>query len=135
MGTTRSTDPAGMHELNPGKPLPGGMRNAEYWHQHQTFETPFNMRKDSDLILAQDALWAVVVGSDIVLQLERLENQFVVRAYDGSGNSLGSLGVFRHAAVAEAALPTLTTVAHMLYPNHLLMPVDITHVGDVPLEG
>jgi hypothetical protein len=140
MGATNSTDPAGMHRLTHQHRLPHGSRDADYWQQHTTFEVPYNMRKDEEIRLDENALWLVAVGSDVALQLERLSGAFpsdevyVVRAYDGSGNSLGNLGSFRHPTAALAALPTLTTVAHMLYPNHLLMPVDITHVGDVPLK-
>lgn len=87
--------------------------------------------QESDVItLDEHAAWVIVAGSDLTLRCEYTTNSavgrkaYLVLAYDGSGNVLAKLGEFVSGPAALQALPSLLTVGHMLYPNHLLMPND-----------
>lgn len=134
---TESVDPAGMHQLPRETSLQGGRKNTEFWNgKFQNFDVASDVNcnaKGDPWPLMRAAVWRVVAGSDLLLQCEKLErdvdipDEYVVRTYDSSGNVLNVLGQFRDAPDAMAALPTLMTIAHMLYPNFLLMARDAQH--------
>lgn len=115
-----------------------------FWHQFPVYDVTYRKvdRYGDPQPMTDYVAWCIVAGSDLQLQCERQQiradtedrwkellhsgerEQWIVRTYDGDGNDLNVLGQFRSPGDALAALPSLLTVAHMLYPNFLLMARD-----------